>query len=609
MATEDNTGKSKSRRKTKRIYHTMMLLAIGCLFCIVATLVQPFNSTNLWFSDQLFRSDSPSQNIIIIGIDNDSLQTYGKWSEWSRDLHAQAIINLSEADATVIGYDVLFLDESSDDPVLSSAIKEAGNVVLAATGANAQPKIKPFATYNDFLLPVNLLHQVSNKIGHVNIEPDHDGKVRRLALLEQDSSGNLYPSFSLAVLLTHWREPVPEQYILEGKKLHILDRGIPVDSASRLRINHSVDYERYEYISYGDVISNDFDHSLVKNKAVLIGMTATGELDVWAVPTTSGKIPGVYIHAMAADTIIRENYLTEASKIITLITLLLLAGIVAFALPYMKLQWSTLLLSALFIFYAVSIIISYDTGYILNILYPLSLIAVLFVSNVICLIVIGQSDKRFVSDLFGRYVSPQVANEILNMADNGQLNLGGETREVTVLFADIRHFTQMSEQMPPGSIVSMLNEHLSIIIDIVLQNGGMVNKFAGDNIMAVWNAPEIQKDHARLAIKAAVEAQQALMALPQIDTSQTRVQFGIGINTGDAIAGNVGSAGRVEYTVIGDSVNLASRICSITPGDETWIGPETYRQAQEYLEVQELEAQKFKGKAEPVQVYRITAFH
>ncbi len=583
----------------------MVLLAIGCIFTIIATLVQPFNSTSLWLTDQLFTSESPSPNIVIVGIDNDTLETYGKWSEWPRSLHAQAIDNLSEARARVIAYDVLFLDESSDDPVLSSAIEAAGNVVLAAAGANPQPIIKPLATYGEFLLPVDRLQQVSDNMGHVNMEPDHDGKVRRVSLMVRDSSGNVYPSFSLALLHTLFSEKVPNGCSMKDRKLHLLDRDIPVDSACRLRINYGVDFGGFDYISYGDVISGTFNHSLVKNKLVLIGMTATGELDVWAVPTTSGKIPGVFIHATAADTILREHYLTEASKIITLIILLLLTGIIASALPFLKLRWSILLLCALFILYVVSIFMSFDTGYILNILYPLSLIGVLFVSNVVCLIVIGQSDKRFVSDLFGRYVSPQVAREILNMADNGQLNLGGETREVTVLFADIRHFTQMSEQAPPEDMVNMLNAHLSVIIDKVLENGGMVNKFAGDNIMAVWNAPELQGQHARLAVKAAWEAQQALMALPQSDPSLPRVQFGIGINTGNAIAGNVGSAGRVEYTVIGDSVNLASRICSVTPGDETWIGPETYRQAQEYLQVQELETQTFKGKAEPVKVYRV----
>jgi adenylate cyclase len=133
----------------------------------------------------------------------------------------------------------------------------------------------------------------------------------------------------------------------------------------------------------------------------------------------------------------------------------------------------------------------------------------------------------------------------------------------------------------------------------------MVNKFAGDNIMAVWNAPQPQAEHARLACKAACEIQHALAELQEKDPSLPRAEFGIGVNTGQVVAGNVGSSGRTEYTVIGDAVNLASRICSATPATEIWIGPETYRQTREIAECITLELQSFKGKKELVQVYRL----
>jgi len=173
------------------------------------------------------------------------------------------------------------------------------------------------------------------------------------------------------------------------------------------------------------------------------------------------------------------------------------------------------------------------------------------------------------------------------------------------MFADIRGFTKMSETMTPKEIVDMLNAHLGVAIDRVLANGGMVNKFAGDNIMAVWNAPQPQEEHARLACKAACEIQHGLAELQEKDPSLPKAQFGIGINTGSVVAGNVGSSGRTEYTVIGDAVNLASRICSATPATEIWIGPETFRQAKEQAECITLELQTFKGKTERVQVYRL----
>jgi adenylate cyclase len=156
--------------------------------------------------------------------------------------------------------------------------------------------------------------------------------------------------------------------------------------------------------------------------------------------------------------------------------------------------------------------------------------------------------------------------------------------------------------------VKMLNTYLSVIADAVVKHNGIVNKFAGDSIMAVWNAPQFQPEHALLAVKAAWEAQQKVAELKQSDSQLFPVQFGIGINTGEALAGNVGSAGRTEYTVIGDSVNTASRICSSTKGGEVWIGAETYNQTKDYIETEKLEPKSLKGKAAPVAVYRVTAW-
>jgi adenylate cyclase len=251
--------------------------------------------------------------------------------------------------------------------------------------------------------------------------------------------------------------------------------------------------------------------------------------------------------------------------------------------------------------------IAFDRGYVLALFYPLLLLPVIYVSDIVYIVVTEQADKRFVKELFGRYISPQIANEIVSRADSGQLQLGGEQREVSVFFADIRGFTRISEQLSPEAVMQMLNTYLSVIADEVIRHDGIVNKFVGDNIMAVWNAPQSQPDHALLAVKAAWEAQQKLAELRQRDNRPLPVQFGIGINTGVAVAGNVGSAGRSEYTVIGDSINTASRICSSTPGNEVWIGPETYNQTKDYIETEKLEPQSVKGKAEPITLYRVTA--
>jgi adenylate cyclase len=581
---------------------------------LVALLVQPFYSINLWFSDQFFTSQPPSPNIVIAGIDDNTFEAYGRWAEWPRSLHAQAIDNLSQAGAKVISFDVIFTDSSTDDDMLATTIAEADNVVLAAAGTQPVSQAGPEITYDSFLLPVDALEQAASSIGHANVVPDGDGTVRRLPLIVKSSSGQVYPSLTLAVLHRLFSMPLPQEYVLGNGAVNLLARDIPVDTSYRLRINFSADNEQRPYVSYGDVISGNFDPSLVNNKIVLIGMTATGEPDTWAVPTSASKIPGVFIHAGAMDTILTQRFLREPGIIISLMIMLLLVGITAFALPRCGTRhWRDIakgvgITVGLFIACLVGGFLAFDRGYILGLFYPLLLLPVVYIGNIVYIVVTEQSDKRFVKELFGRYISPQIANEIVSRADAGDLRLGGEQREVSVLFADIRSFTQISEQLPPEAIVKMLNTYLSAMTDIVVQHDGIVNKFGGDNIMAVWNAPQPQPEHALLAVKAAWEAQQKVAELQQSNSQRLPVQFGIGINTGIALAGNIGSVGRTEYTVIGDSINIASRICSSTPGGEIWIGAETYNQTKDYIETDELEAQNLRGKSEPIKVYRVTAW-
>jgi len=560
---------------------------VGCLFTLIALLVQPFYSISLWLSDQLFTSESPSPNIVIAGIDDNTLETYGRWADWPRSLHAQAIDNLSQAGAKVIGFDVIFTDISTDDEMLATAIAEADNVVLAAVGTQTVSPTGAEITYDNFLLPIDTLEQAASSIGHANVVPDGDGTVRRLPLIAKSSSGQVYPALTLAVLHRLFSMPLPQEYPLENGAVNLLARDIPVDTSYGLRINFAADNDERPYASYGDIISGDFDPSLVDNKIVLIGMTATGELDTWAVPTSASKIPGVFIHAGAMDTILTQRFLREPGIIITLMIMLLLVAITAFTLPRCGTRhWTDIakgvgITGGLFVACLVAGFLAFDRGYILGLLYPLLLLPVVYIGDIVYIVVTEQADKRFVRELFGRYISPQIANEIVSRADAGELRLGGEQREVSVLFADIRGFTQISEQLSPEAIVKMLNTYLSVAADAVVKYDGIVNKFAGDSIMAVWNAPQSQPEHALLAVKAAWEAQQKITELKQSDSQLFPVQFGIGINTGIALAGNVGSAGRSEYTVIGDSVNTASRICSSTPGGEVWIGAETYNQTRE----------------------------
>ncbi len=602
--------KKGTRRQRRQRNQILIALGVGAILVLLVYFVQPFTTINRWATDQLFRKTTPSPEIVIVGIDDKSLQEYGLWPWRDRSIHASAVDNLKAAGAAVIGFDVLFADEGENATVFAEALEEAGNVVLPGVGNSPQSTDQSLAMYKDFILPAPIFAEAAADVAHSNVIPEGGSMVRKIPLVVADQNGEKYPALVLSmykVYLEQYVQPglnIKEDYSIHNGEIRIFNLEIPVDGKSQMRINFAGGPGTFKRLSYADIIQGNFNPDDVKGKIVLIGWTATaGGTDYWNTPISREKMWGVEIHANALDTILKGRFLEDTSKLTTALIVLLMVVIMAVVLPRIKLRWGAVLTVVIFVGYALSWSYAFEKGHILNIFYPLISLPIMYVAVVITRVLAEQADRREISQLFGRYVSPQVASEITNLANADQLKLGGTRREVTVLFADMRGFTAFSEKLSPEEVVATLNKYLSVLIERVLANDGMVNKFAGDNIVAVWNAPQDQPDHALLAVKAAIEGQQAMESLPQ-EEGKPKVQFGIGINTGSVVAGNVGSEGRSEYTIIGAEVNLASRLCSGAPGAQVWIGPNTYERVKDEVEVEALEPQKFKGKAEPIPVYR-----
>jgi class 3 adenylate cyclase len=207
---------------------------------------------------------------------------------------------------------------------------------------------------------------------------------------------------------------------------------------------------------------------------------------------------------------------------------------------------------------------------------------------------------------FGRYISPPVVDKILTALENDELKLGGQQQEATVAFADVRGFTGISENMQPEELVRVLNIYLSTVIQAVLNHGGMVNKFGGDSVMAIWNAPTLCEEHALSATKAAIDIQRAVKELQEREAELPKMDFGIGINTGKVVAGNMGSEDRLEYSVVGDAVNIAARITSLAEAGKVWISSGTYELVKDYIVAKPLEPFVVKGKREPIVAYEVT---
>jgi len=287
-------------------------------------------------------------------------------------------------------------------------------------------------------------------------------------------------------------------------------------------------------------------------------------------------------------------------------SIFILALLTGLAVLRLRIAWAILSTIFLCIAYFLGAFFSFDNGVALNMLLPPIATAGTFVGLNVYNVTCARSEKSEITRTFGRYVSPSVADKILTTSEEGELELGGEEREVTVAFADVRGFTGISEKINSVELVRALNIYLTAIIEAVLKYGGMINKFGGDSVMAVWNTPLECHDHALLAVKAAISAQNALSKLTVSDKSMPKMEFGIGVNTGKVLAGNMGSPDRMEYSVIGDAVNCASRITGATPSGKVWIGADTLLKVKQQVVVMPLELLKIKGKLEPIPIYEVS---
>jgi adenylate cyclase len=271
-----------------------------------------------------------------------------------------------------------------------------------------------------------------------------------------------------------------------------------------------------------------------------------------------------------------------------------------------RVLWATLSVILLGFLYFLAAFTLFDKGIMLNMLHPPLAMAATFACLNIHNVVYERAEKNDIIRTFGRYTFPPLVEKILKASKEDRLKLGGETHKVTVMFIDARRFTSVSENIRPEVVVKALNAYFGVIIEAINDSGGMVTGFGGDSVMAIWNVPLENEDHARLAVEAATRAQRDIDGLLIAGSVPLILEFGIGINTGEAVAGNMGSEGYLQYSVIGDSVNVAARLASDAPGGKIWVGENTLERLGNYVDARPLDPLTVKGRHEPVNAFEIT---
>lgn len=549
----------------------------------------------------------PDPRIVILAVDEESLRGVGKWP-WPWRYYEIFLERLKEA--KVIAFDILFSEPEPGEEIFVQAIQKAGNVFLPFYFSDRREEINPppgleklslplpFPTLEEtlkgFVFPLPALTQAAKGVGHINVFQEWDGVVRKIPLLIK-YKGRVFPSLSLSCAREALGLSLQEIKVEKGG-IWLGENLIPLTRREELWINFQGGEKTFPYLSASLLWENKIDPSLFKDKIVLIGATAPGLSDFKATPFTP-SMSGVEIHAHVLHNLLRGDPLKPFPSFQTFLLLLLGGMFLGFVVPR-----SSPFKSALWVF--LFVLGESFLGFVFfffGIWFPTFSFWFLALSGYTSItlhrLFREEKEERFIRETFSRYVSPEVVEELLK--NPGKLTLGGERKRLTVLFADIRGFTRLCEHLGPEEVVDFLNRYFDRLVKVVFEEGGMVDKFIGDELMAIFGAPLYFPDHPLRAVSCALKMQKEIKKLE-------RVQVGIGINTGEMIVGNIGTFHRIQYTVVGDAVNIASRLQSLAGGGEILVSESTFQEIKDYFITQKAPLLWLKGKEKPVKIYQVT---
>lgn len=627
----------------QRLRHMFWPIAI-LLIVKLLFLLPLFRSIEYKAQDSLFRVRGPqelSEDIVIIAIDDATDSALDMRWPYPREYHAKLLDNLFQLGVKQVVFDLVFTESAvpDTDSLLAQTADYHRHTIFAGKVIPAVQAGEP----SRMLTPIPPIMAINPGWGIVNINPDLDNVIREYTLFELFDGKPIY-SLGLAAFFSSFTSALidsanatPEELATawDDQIIHsdwsissASGKNIPIQNGNRSLINYYGAAGHFPYISYATVLDdssmvmpgyygaelNEFydlqELGILEGKRVLIGATIDELHDKFPTPFGGDWTPGVEIHANFLEMAIHENYLNSLHPLYCLVFLLILLFIFWAVFRRLNPQFAVLILIAL-------IVAQYLAAYILfsahNFIIPIvsSIIAyvLLYVLSLILHYLSSLKEKQFIRNTFQQYMAPELVNELLKSP--GKLSYGGTYQQVSVLFSDIRSFTTYTENHSPTETVNILKEYLTAMVSVIIHNKGTLDKFVGDEIMALYGTPLPLENHALYACKTALEMREKLSALQDKWRQEGREIFeiGIGVNTGGAIVGNLGSEQIFDYTAIGDTINLGARLESINKEYDTAkhiiISEFTYEQVKEHVDARFLAEVKVKGKNKAVNIYEL----
>lgn len=591
----------------KKNRKALLLSAVLAVLCAGLYLSGAGVQADHQIGDQLFQQGNyTSGRVFLLEIDSKSLEELGPYQTWTRDYMAQAVERLNEVPEqapAVIGIDVLYIGETTEeaDEHLAQACS-SGNVVTGSLfnmESTLQEDEKGYYMAEAVTLyeePFEELRKTT-KQGFVNGFSDQDGIIRHGLLSMNLPDGRSIPSFAYVIY----------QKYAEVAGLPLTPR-IPVNKSGYWYLSYQAEPGGYSNAySFSDFIQGEIPTDRFAGSIVLIGPYAEGLMDSHKT-AIDHAIPmyGVEIHANMIDAMINEDFKVEAGKGIMAALIGLAAFLLCLACGQDRLRYSILLGVAGCIGYPVVAYFCYQKGLVLNVLYIPLICFAIPVFNVGIHYIRTLTQKRMVEKTFKRYVAPEVVDKIMKTGMD-QITLGGVSLDIACLFVDIRGFTTMSELLSPEEVVEILNQYLELTSSCIFKHHGTLDKFIGDATMAIFNAPLPQEDYVYEAVLTAWDMVKGAKTLgEELERKYGRsVSFGVGVHCGKAVVGNIGTARRMDYTAIGDTVNVAARLEANAPGGTILISSTVYEKLKGRIQVTSLGNLPLKGKSEKLEIFRI----
>ena len=625
--------KTRSQTRKKALRGLAVGLAVFVLTFLLGLLkvFQPLEWKSWDARVQLLADPSrAAADIVLLTIDQYSLDVYEKeqglgWP-WPRQIYAPVLDFLKAGGAKAVFFDLILSEASTygvdDDRLFAEAMTRSGNVLLPVFLSAEEREVEAGETrlleksaldrsrvpgpavhaLKSVSLPVDVLAAAAVKVGNVQFVPDGDSVYRRLPLVFR-YGGRLLPALPLAMA----------DFISEGVDL----REVPLDPSGNMILHFFGPRGTYQTLSIGAIINSQarIEEGLepqvqpreFAGKTVIVGTTAAGLLDFRPTPF-GGVYPGIEILATALDNIVHGDAIREAPAAVIWVSVLFFALLAGMGTSMLK---KTGHLAALGLFLpalaAAGSLLAARTGVWVEFVAPAFAALSAFIVAALLSYGVEGRQRRFIKNAFRFYLSPQVIERILD--NPSLLQLGGERREITAFFSDVTGFTSISEGLSPEDLVGLLNAYLSEMTDIILDLGGTLDKYEGDAIIAFWNAPLDLPDHALRACRAALRCQRRLAERREDFRRRYghEVRMRVGINSGPAVVGNMGSDRRFDYTAMGDTMNLASRLegAGKVYGVSTLVGEETERRVRDEILAREVDVIRVVGKKQPIRVFEL----